>query len=133
MTRRENTHTSEERPRAAPCLTGKQRRALRALAHRLSPVVLVGQAGITSEVVAAINDALLAHELIKVRLHRPENKREMAAELARRCGAALCGLLGHMVILYRPHPQKPRIELPAAGQQKSADRGGGKAPSDRTS
>lgn len=132
MTRRDNTHISEEGPTLAPSLTGKQRKALRGLAHRLSPVVLVGQAGITEEVVRATNDALARHELIKVRLHRPQNKRQMATELAERCGAALCGLVGHMVILYRAHPEEPRIELPAGREQKSADGKVGKTPRDRT-
>jgi RNA-binding protein len=95
----------------SPPLTGKQRRALRALAHRLTPVVHVGQAGITEEVVRAVEQALLAHELIKVRLLRPRDKRRMAAELASRCGAALCGLVGHVVILYRPNPDHPQIRV----------------------
>ena len=50
-------------------LTGKQRRALRALGHHLEPVVLVGQNGITDGVVAAVDQALHDHELIKVKLN----------------------------------------------------------------
>ena len=60
---------------------------------------------------AAVSDALLSHELIKVRLYDPEQKRAMADELATRTEAALCGLLGHTVILYRKHPKRPRIVL----------------------
>jgi RNA-binding protein len=92
-------------------LTGRQRKALRGLAHNLEPVVQVGQGGISAGVTQAIDAALLAHELIKVRLHQPEDKKAAAQELADSSSAALCGLVGHTVILYRPHPEKPRIRL----------------------
>jgi RNA-binding protein len=93
-------------------LSGAQRSFLRGKAHVLRPVVQVGQSGVTTPLVAAVNQALLDHELIKVRLYRPENKKALAAELAEKTGAHLCGLIGHTVILYRPHPEKPRIRLP---------------------
>jgi RNA-binding protein len=93
----------------APSLTGAQRQRLRAQAHALEPVVLVGQAGVTDAVIVAVDAALTTHELIKVRLRQPEDKRAAAAELAGRTGAVPCGLIGHTVILYRPHPTSPRI------------------------
>jgi RNA-binding protein len=96
---------------AIPTLTGKQRKFLRGRAHALRPIVLVGQAGITDSVVRSVDDALAAHELVKVRLHEPDDKRGDAETLAARTGAALCGLVGHTVILYRPHPEKPVIVL----------------------
>ncbi|MBK7972744.1 MAG: ribosome assembly RNA-binding protein YhbY [Deltaproteobacteria bacterium] len=94
-------------------LTSKQRKHLRGLAHPLRPVAHVGQAGITAGVVAAVGIALTDHELIKVRLLEPEDKRAMAQELAAETASELCGLVGHTVILYRRHPEKPKIELPA--------------------
>lgn len=96
---------------AAPQLNGRQRKALRALAHNLEPIVQVGQGGISEGVVRAIDAALLSHELIKVRLHQPADKKAAAQELADAGDAALCGLVGHTVILYRPHPEKPAIRL----------------------
>ena len=93
----------------APVLTGRQRKTLRGLAHRLEPVVLVGREGVTDAVVRAVGEALTAHELIKVRLHEPEDKRADAQALADGAGATLCGLVGHTVILYRPHPERPKI------------------------
>lgn len=90
-------------------LTAAQRRSLRALAHHLEPVVHVGHSGITEGVVAATAEALLAHELIKVRLHEPEDKQAMAEALASGAQAALCGLVGHTAILYRPHPKRPKV------------------------
>ena len=94
---------------SAPTLSGGQRKSLRGLAHRLEPVVLVGHAGVSDAVLQAVGEALLTHELIKVRLLEPEDKKNAAQTLADGTGAALCGLVGHTVILYRPHPQRPKI------------------------
>lgn len=96
---------------SSPVLTSKQRKFLRGRAHALRPVVLVGQAGVTDSIVRSLHDALTAHELVKVRLHEPEDKHADAEALALRTDAALCGLVGHTVILYRPHPEKPVIVL----------------------
>jgi RNA-binding protein len=92
-------------------LTSAQRRNLRGQAHHLEAVVHVGHAGVTEGVVKAVAEALLAHELIKVRLHEPEDKSGMAKALAEGTHATLCGLVGHTAILYRPHPERPRIVL----------------------
>ena len=92
-------------------LTSRQRKQLRGVAHSLDPVVQVGQGGVTDAVLRSLDEALLAHELVKVRLYEPEDKHGDAARLAEASGAALCGLIGHTVILYRPHPEKPRIAL----------------------
>ena len=95
-------------------LTSKQRRALRGLAHGLSPVVHVGKAGISDETAGQIDRALEAHELIKVRfLAGKEEKGLAVAEIVRRTGAAEAGRVGHVSILYRPHPDpaKRRIVL----------------------
>jgi RNA-binding protein len=93
-------------------MNGRQRKYLRGLAHSLKPVVDVGQAGVSEGVLGAVDTALLDHELIKVRLHDPEDKRGMARALAEGAGAELCGLVGHTVILYRAHPDEPVIVLP---------------------
>ena len=94
-----------------PVLTGKQRKHLRGLAHALEPVVQVGAAGASDRVIAEIDAALGAHELVKVRLRDPDDKKALAADIARRTGSVECGLVGHVVILYRPHPDEPRIRL----------------------
>ena len=96
----------------APELASYQRKALRGLANPLRPVVHIGEAGVSDAVLRALDEALLAHELVKVRLFAPEDKKATARMIADKSGAALCGLVGHTVILYRPHPEEPRIELP---------------------
>ena len=102
---------TQRRPRAD--LTSKQRKHLRGLAHHLSPLVRVGHEGLSDGVVAAIDDALLAHELIKVKLLEtaPTEKKAFAEEVAVRCGAHVAGVVGRTVILYRRHPERPQVRL----------------------
>ena len=102
----------DSRQPKAPKLAGYQRKALRALANPMKAVIRVGEAGLSPGVMHAIDAALLQHELVKVRMHEPADKKATAATLAERSGAALCGLVGHTVILYRPNPDEPAIELP---------------------
>ncbi|MEM7243971.1 MAG: ribosome assembly RNA-binding protein YhbY [Acidobacteriota bacterium] len=99
---------------AAPELTGRQRKHLRGLAHGIRPTVQVGAEGASEAVLREVNLALDSHELIKVRLHEPDDKKALAAELAEGSSSALCGLVGHTVILYRAHPERPRISLTGA-------------------
>jgi len=102
----------EATPAAPPVLSSAQRKYLRGLAHPLKPLVMVGDAGLSPAVLRALDAALEDHELVKVRLRQPEDKKAAADELSRSSGAALCGVVGHTVILYRPNPDEPEIELP---------------------
>ena len=104
---------SEKSRPAAPELTSAQRRHLRGLAHPLKPVVFVGEGGLSDSVLRALDEALDHHELVKVRLRQPPDKKAAAAALAEASGAALCGVVGHTVLLFRPDPENPRIDLPA--------------------
>ncbi len=94
-------------------LDGKQRRKLRALGHHLAVVVQVGQEGVTPGVVAALEQALWDHELVKVKLASDDrdSRRAQAATLAAETGAQVAQVLGRTVLLYKPNPDKPRIEL----------------------
>jgi RNA-binding protein len=93
-------------------LSGRQKRHLRALAQQLAPVAWVGEAGLSDGVVRAVDEALAQGELVKVRMHAPPDKHALAAALAAAAGAELAGLVGHTAILYRAHPEEPRIALP---------------------
>jgi RNA-binding protein len=93
-------------------LDSTQRRYLRSLAHPLKPIVFVGEGGISPAVTKALDEALTSHELVKVRLRQPKDKKAAARELAEAGACALCGVVGHIVVLYRPHPEEPRIKLP---------------------
>ena len=115
-------------------MTGKQRRQLRALAHALKPVVVVGQRGLSDAVVSQIDGALTTHELIKVKVS-PESpdEREASAELLRQgLGCEVAGIIGRVLILYRAHPENPKIRLiESAGSDPRAaadEIGGGDDP-----
>lgn len=95
-----------------PPLEGFQRRFLRAVASTLRAVVHVGAAGVTEAIVAATDRALGDHEIVKVRLHAPDDKHAMAQALAASTRAHLAGVIGHTVILYRRHPERPRVQIP---------------------
>lgn len=96
-------------------ITSKQRAFLKSLAHSLEPIVRVGRARISPEVVAETLRSLEAHELIKVRVDADEghDRKALAAELAKEAGAELVGTVGKIAILYRARDEKPTIKLPA--------------------
>jgi RNA-binding protein len=92
-------------------LTGKQRRHLRALGHHLEPVVIVGQSGVTEGVIAAVEQALHDHELIKVKINEgPESRQEAAARLAEGTSAELAQLLGRTALLFKKRKEKSKFE-----------------------
>lgn len=100
-------------PQARPELDGRQRRQLRALAHELKPIVNVGHQGVTDGVVASVDQALLDHELIKVKIN-PNNEDDLATlaeALGKGAHAAVVQQIGRIVVLFRPHPDEPRIAL----------------------
>jgi RNA-binding protein len=97
-------------------LKGSQRKYLRGLAHNLKPVVQVGKQGLTAGLAGSVHQALLDHELIKIKfLEFKEEKKQMAGELAARTGSECVGLIGNVATFYRPHPEeeKRQIRLPA--------------------
>jgi RNA-binding protein len=104
----------EKAPAEAPPLSGKAARHLRGLGHHLTPVIQIGKDGITDGVVTATRAALLAHELVKVKLSQdaPIDRKLAGPELASRTGAALAQTLGRTLLLYKRHPNKPKIALP---------------------
>ncbi|HHH48371.1 MAG TPA: ribosome assembly RNA-binding protein YhbY [Gammaproteobacteria bacterium] len=96
-------------------LTSKQKRHLRALAHKLKPVVMVGNAGLSEGVIGEIDGSLAHHELIKVRLGGMGRDDRTAAieEVCRKTASELVGSIGHIGIFYRASEQK-LIPLPKA-------------------
>lgn len=94
-------------------LSSKQKSYLRGLAHKLKPVVMVGDAGISEGVINETDGRLAHHELIKVRISGMDRaqRHENAAELAAQTGSELIHSIGHIVVLYRPG-KKPHIKLP---------------------
>ena len=92
-------------------LSSKARAALRSLAQSLSPVVMVGQQGITEGVIGALDEALKDHELVKVRFQDfKEQTRDLSAELAEKTSSLLVSTTGFTAVFYRVNPEKRAYE-----------------------
>lgn len=97
-------------------LTPKQRAHLRSLAHHLKPVFQVGKEGLTEAALSAVRDAFNTRELLKVKVQEaaPVTARDAGAVLEERLeGAHHVQTIGRTIVLYREHPEKPEIRLPA--------------------
>ncbi len=96
-------------------LTPRERSALRAAAHPLKPVVLIGDNGLTEAVLKEIDRALSAHELIKVRAGTAErdDRDEMLAAICDALSCAPVHHLGKMLILFRSGEQSTYLKPPA--------------------
>lgn len=102
-------------PAPAP-LTSRQKRHLRSLAQRLEPLVWVGEAGLTDGVARTLREVFTTHELVKVRMRAPEDKKALAAALAAASESTLVSVIGHTAILFRADPDEPTIEFPPGGE-----------------
>ncbi len=90
-----------------PGLSPSRRRELKARAHPLDPVVLIGGAGLTSAVLTEIERGLKSHELIKVRVPGADRtQREVIfAEICSRTGAQPVQHIGKVLVLFRENPE----------------------------
>jgi RNA-binding protein len=88
-------------------LTTAGKKQLKARAHALKPVVLVGQHGVTPAVLASIDEALLTHELIKIRLPAGERgeRAVQTGQIATELGADVVSTIGRVVVLFRRRPE----------------------------
>ena len=95
-------------------LSKNQIRFLKAQAHYLHPVVLIGANGISEGVDREINRALDSHELIKVKLGNiaDEIQAEMIAHIAQTHQAEFVQKIGHIAVFYRRNAEQARIILP---------------------
>ena len=84
-------------------LTAAERKALKARAHKLEPVVMIGGKGLTEELVKEVDNALKAHELIKVRAPGVERdaRDETLKLLCERTGAQAVQIIGKDFVMYR--------------------------------
>jgi RNA-binding protein len=90
-------------------LSNKQISKLKSLAQRLEPVVYVGKAGVTDELLAAVEQALSDHELIKIKFTAfKEEKESLAAGMAAHTNSELIWIVGHVAVLYRAQADPAR-------------------------
>ncbi|MFO1321313.1 MAG: ribosome assembly RNA-binding protein YhbY [Burkholderiales bacterium] len=90
-------------------LTPARRKELKAQAHGLDPVVLIGGNGLTSAVLKEIDASLTAHELIKVHVagEDRDSRAAMMTEICGALGAESVQLIGRMLVLFRERPEEP--------------------------
>lgn len=88
-------------------LSPKRRSELRAEAHKLSPIVIIGDKGLTDEVIAEIDRSLKAHELIKVRAATDErDARDVWLEtICEKLQAHPVQQIGKVFVIYRENPE----------------------------
>ena len=93
-------------------LKGSQKKYLRAQAHHLKPVVMIGAKGLTMQLISSVNAALNDHELIKVKFGEfKEAKKEISEEIAQATKSEFIGLIGNVVIFYRQHPESEKRKI----------------------
>lgn len=109
-------------------MTSKRRAELRGQANRLEPLFQVGKGGISDALITQTNDALRAHELIKLKVlleSAPETPREIAEKLAVATGSQVVQVIGGSMIFYKENPElqsekKAKDKVKKSGTGKGA-------------
>ena len=94
----------------------QQIKFLKARAHGLSPVVRVGQHGLTEAVIKELKIALDHHELVKIKVAAEdrEAREAMLLSMSKKTKAQVVQQIGGMVVLFKQNTQKPVIDLKLA-------------------
>lgn len=83
------------------------KKKLKAQAHTLNPVVMIGQSGLTDAVLAEIELALNSHELIKLRVRAErEDRKQITEKICMTTNAELIQMIGQISVIYRQNPGK---------------------------
>jgi RNA-binding protein len=102
-------------------LTPAERHALKGRAHRLDPVVMIGADGLTTAVLAEVDRALKAHELIKIRVTGGDGdtRERLLGEICAATDASPVQHIGKILVVYR---ERPPGEQPTAPDRKERSR-----------
>jgi RNA-binding protein len=98
--------------------TNQDIKQLRAIGHKLNPVVTIAGNGLTENVLAELERALGDHELIKVKLAvgSRETRSAVAQEICDRSGAELVQSIGNVIVILRrsanPDPRLSNLIRP---------------------
>lgn len=93
----------------------KHIRYLKTLCHSLSPVVRIGQKGVTESVIAELEIAIAHHELIKIKVAGDRDERKkMITDLASKSNSHVIQQVGQVAVLFKRNHEKPVIEFPAS-------------------
>lgn len=91
-------------------MTSKQISFLRGLAHKLNPVVMIGNNGLSEKVLKEINASLNAHELIKIKVQGDDRalRAQMYLDICNTLNAVAVHHIGKQLVIYR-QADKPKI------------------------
>jgi len=105
-------------------LTPAERQALKGRAHRLDPVVMIGADGLTAGVLAEVDRALTAHELIKVRVTSGggDARERILGDLCAATGASPVQHIGKVLVVYRERAPEPAAAPPRRDRPQRAAR-----------
>ncbi len=95
-------------------MTSKQRAYLKGLASNLDPIVHVGKASVSPEVINSIIEALNARELIKIGVLKncADEPKDIAEIISERTHSTIVHVIGKKIVLYKPDKKNPKIKLP---------------------
>lgn len=90
-------------------LKGKQKAKLKAIGQRLEVIVRVGDKGITENVIASLDEALTARELVKISVQNPDRvyRKECISELAQATDSLIINIIGKTALLFRVNSEQP--------------------------
>ncbi len=93
-------------------INSSQCKQLRAMAHHLDPLILVGKEGVSDMLVRATSEALENHELVKVKFNEfKDEKKALIGRIAHRTASDLVGMIGNVAILYRRQPDEEKRKI----------------------
>ena len=97
-----------------------ERRALRARAHLLHPLVMIGESGLTPAVLHEIDNALKTHDLIKIRVLGDDRaaRSDILDTICQSLDAGPVQTIGKILVVYRPLPEKPPAPAKPRGRAK---------------
>jgi RNA-binding protein len=95
-------------------LSKKQVKFLRARCHALKPIIMLGQKGLTEEVLSELDIALTHHELVKIKLSIDDRdlRKQVVSEICKKSQAEEVQFIGKTLTVYRVNPDKTVISLP---------------------
>ncbi len=85
-----------------------QRRELKARAHALNPVVMIGKSGLSSAVIEELDRGLISHELMKIKVQVDDRiaRNALFEEICEKLNAAPVQHIGKIFVVYRPNPEE---------------------------
>ncbi|MDH5552178.1 MAG: ribosome assembly RNA-binding protein YhbY [Nitrosomonas sp.] len=95
-------------------LTSKHRRELKALAHNINPVVIIGKIGLSASIMNELERGLSSHELIKIKtqIDDRETRKELFEKICQQLNAAPVQQIGKILVIYRPNSESDSTDIP---------------------